>query len=455
MSYADFLARKAQANDGNGFEPLWMPDYLFGFQRELTTWALRMGRAALFEDCGLGKTPQFLVWAQNVYEYTGKPVLVLTPLAVSFQAKQEAAKFGIDAEVSRDGSIPAALTITNYERLEHFEPEDFGGVVCDESSVLKGFDSRRRAQITEFLRRMPYRLLATATAAPNDYIELGTSSEALGHLGHMDMLNRFFTNKLNNSSTGRYRGQGPEWRFKGHAEERFWQWVCSWARAVRKPSDLGYDDGEFVLPPLYEDEHYADPRTPPPDRLFDVEARGLQEEREETRRTISERCEMAAHLLSDAETAIAWCNLNNESAELARQVDGAVEVRGSDSLASKEEKLMAFTNGDIRVLVSKPSVSGHGMNWQHCNRVSYFPNHSYESMYQAIRRCYRFGQKNPVRVDYVSTPGGKATLKNLKRKAAQADRMFEALTAHMREAQSIRRDDTHNNEMEAPSWLAS
>jgi hypothetical protein len=455
VSYVEFLERRKQANEGSGFDPDYMPDYLFPFQEALVAWSVRMGRAAVFADCGMGKTPMQLAWAENVRRYTGKPVLIVTPLAVSYQTEREAEKFGLEAAVSRDGARPAGITITNYERLEHFDSEDFGGVVCDESSAIKAFDGKRRALVTEFMRTMHYRLLCTATAAPNDYVELGTSSEALGYLGHMDMLNRFFTNKLNNSATGRYRGQGPEWRFKGHAEDAFWQWVATWARAIRKPSDLGFDDSGFELPALTHRQHVVKAQTPPTDKLFDMEARGLYEEREELRRTLPERCETAAEVLSDADTAVAWCHLNDESKALSSLIDGAVEIVGSDPADAKEEKLLAFSRGEVRVLVTKPSIAGWGMNWQHCNRMTFFPSHSYEQYYQAVRRCWRFGQKNPVTVDVVTTEGGASALKNLQRKASQADRMFDALVSHMQDAERerLRRDDTHHNEMEVPAWL--
>ena len=454
-SYEQFLARKTQTNEGDGFEPLWIPDWLFPFQESLVDWSVRMGRAALFADCGMGKTPMQLAWAENVRRHTGKPVLIVTPLAVSFQTEKEAEKFGIEATVSREGEVTAGITITNYERLEKFDQNDFGGVVCDESSAIKAFDGKRRALVTEFLRPMRYRLLCTATAAPNDYIELGTSSEALGYLGHMDMLNRFFTNKLNNSATGRYRGQSAEWRFKGHAEEGFWRWVASWARAIRKPSDLGFEDEGFKLPPLEHHEHVVKAQTPPTDKLFDMPAHGLREEREELRRTLPERCERAAAALVDAKHAVAWCHLNDEGKLLTKLIDDAIEISGSDPPDTKEDKLLAFSRGEVRVLVTKPSIAGWGLNWQHCHRMSFFPSHSYEQYYQGVRRCWRFGQQNTVTVDVVTTEGGIGVLKNLQRKAQQADKMFDALTANMREAESIRRDDTHNNEMEVPAWLVS
>ncbi len=459
MNYSNFLTRKAQWNEGNGFAATWLPDFLFPFQRSLVEWAVHMGRAAIFADCGLGKTPMQLVWAENVRRRTGKPVLIVTPLAVSFQTEVEAAKFGVSAGISRDGSRPAGITVTNYERLERFETDDFGGVVCDESSAIKAFDGKRRAIVTEFLRTHRYRLLCTATAAPNDYIELGTSSEALGYLGHMDMLARFFVNQQRTADTkGRWRGraaprmwEGQQWRFKGHAEDPFWRWVASWARAIRKPSDLGFDDDGFNLPPLDHRRHIVEARTARDDTLFDIPASGLHEERAEARRTITERCETAARLLSDAASAVAWCQLNAEGTLLTNLLDGAVEVSGSDMADAKEEKLLAFGRGEVRVLVTKPVIGAWGLNWQHCHRMSYFPSHSYEQYYQAVRRSWRFGQASPVVVDVVTTEGGANVFKNLERKAGQADRMFDALTAHMRNALHIQ-GDTYDKTVEVPPW---
>lgn len=462
-TYPDFLAYKAQLESAGGFAVRWMPEFLYPFQRALVEWATEQGCVAIFADCGLGKTPMQLVWAENVRRETGRPVLIVTPLAVSFQTESEAAKFGIGAAVSRDGAIPAGITITNYERLHLFDRAAFGGVVCDESSAIKSFDGARRALVTDFLRKLPYRLLCTATAAPNDYVELGTSSEALGYLGHMDMLGRFFTNRDRNSNTKgrRFRWSrvgsfgNPEWRFKGHAEEAFWRWVASWARAMRRPSDLGFEDAGFDLPPLEHRQHVVEAREPAVGRMFDLPAIGLREEREEQRRTIVERCEAVAALLSDADTAVAWCQLNAEGDLLTQVIDGAVQISGSDSVEAKEEAFLAFARGDIRVLVTKPRIGAFGLNWQHCHRMSFFPSHSYEQYYQAVRRCWRFGQRHTVLVDVVTTEGGLGVLANLERKAEQASRMFDALTAHMRDALVVRRSDSYDLAVEVPAWVAS
>ena len=444
----EFLNRKTQLAGGFGFEPIWNPDFLYPFQSALVDWSVGQGRAALFADCGLGKTPMQLVWAENIRRHTSKPVLIVTPLAVAYQTVAEAEKFGLEASVSRDGRVAGPITVTNYELLHHFDREQYGGVVCDESSAIKAFDGVRRALVTDFLRRMPYRLLCTATAAPNDYIELGTSSEALGYLGHMDMLSRFFTN----DQKSRFHGQEAKWRFKGHAEEPFWRWVSSWSRAMRKPSDLGFTDAGFDLPPLEHRQHVVKADRPPSGMLFDLPAVGLREERDEQRRTVNERCELVAEILADAESAVAWCQLNAEGDLLARLIAGAVQISGSDSLEAKEEKLLAFSRGDIRVLVTKPVIGAWGLNWQHCHRMTFFPSHSYEQYYQAVRRCWRYGQTQPVRVDLVTTEGGISALNNLKRKAAQADRMFDALVAHMRDAISIDRSLRFDQPVEVPAW---
>ena len=462
MTYADFLARKAQLTNAGGFEPTDLPEHLFDFQRALTEWAVRQGRGAIFADCGLGKTPMELAWAEQVHKRTGKPVLMLTPLAVGFQAVHEAEKFGHDAGMSRTGKPVASITITNYEQLAKFDPLDFGGVVCDESSILKSFDGVTKAAVTEFMRRLPYRLLGTATAAPNDFIELGTSSEALGGLGYMDMLTRFFTkgNRAVSSRgprmiTGSGRvNQNDAMRLKGHAEEPFWRWVASWARAARRPSDLGFDDTAFHLPALVTRQTIVEASRPAEGTLFDVPAFGLREEREEARRTLVERCEAAAEAIADAERGVSWCHLNDESALLAKIIPGAVEVSGADSPDEKEAKLSAFSEGEIRVLVTKPIIGAWGLNWQHAHRMTYFPSHSYEQWYQAVRRMWRFGQQHEVVVDVIATEGGRNVLANLQRKAEQADAMFTALVAHMNDALTVQ-GVTYETEIEVPAWLAS
>jgi len=461
-NYSEFIERKSQLGGMFGFEPTFLPDFLFDFQRDLVTWAMRKGRAAIFADCGLGKTPMQLVWAENVIRRENKPVLILTPLAVSYQTLRESEKFGIDCQRSSDGTVTgsARVIVTNYERIDKFNPSDFAGVVCDESSILKNFSGVRRKSVTEFMKKLKYRLLCTATAAPNDYIELGTSSEALGELGYMDMLGRFFKNDQNVSvSRGgvtRWQRHGEpqkQWRFRGHAEQPFWRWVCSWARAVRKPSDLGYDDGQFILPELIEREHVVKANRPPDGMLFTMPAVGLKEQREERRRTITERCERIAEIVSNSEKALVWCHLNKEGDLLASMIDGAKQVSGSDSDDAKEERLLNFANNGLRVLVTKPKIGAWGLNLQCCNHVTFFPSHSYEQYYQGVRRCWRFGQTRPVNVDIVTSEGEVKVIANLQRKSDQADRMFSFLVAHMNDAMHIDRERAVTKKVEVPSWL--
>jgi len=452
--YHDFIQHKSQLGDANGFEPLWIPDFLFDFQRVLVEWAVRKGRAAIFADCGLGKTPMQLVWAENVIRKTNGRVLILTPLAVSAQTIREGEKFGIECQRSHDGTAANRITLTNYEQLHKFNADDFSGVVCDESSILKSFDGARRNEITHFTRKVPYRLLATATAAPNDYIELGTSSECLGHLGHVDMLNRFFVNDQNNSATRRMYGEAPKWRFKGHSQTAFWQWVVSWARAARNPSDLGFDDGAFVLPPLIQKQHLVEIKEAPDGYLFNLPAATLREQRDERKRTMQERCEYAARLVADTgQPAIVWCHLNDEGDLLERLIPDAVQISGGDSTEAKEAALIAFAEKKLRVLVTKPKIGAWGLNFQHCAHIVMFPSHSYEQYYQSIRRCWRFGQKRPVRVDIVMTEGEKKVLENLQRKAKAADCMFDRLVGEMNNALAIKKIDTFISEEEIPQWL--
>jgi hypothetical protein len=457
--YDAFLADKAQLAHDGGFEPLWMPDFLFPFQRELVRWSLMRGRSALFEDCGTGKTVQQLVWAENVVRKTNKKVLILTPLAVSAQTVREAEKFGIEAKRSHEGELHDGINVTNYERLHHFKASDFAGVVCDESSILKNFAGVTRAAITDFMRVIPYRLLCTATAAPNDYFELGTSSEALGYLGFMDMLTRFFKNARNNASMGRaWASQGggsPQWRFRGHAEKPFWRWVCSWARALQKPSDLGFEDGGFQLPALIEREHVVKAMLPRDGMLFSVPAVGLDEEREERRRTIKERCDMAAALAVGKEQVVCWAHLNDEADLLEKMIPDAVQISGRDDDDSKERKFGAFIAGETRVLVTKPKIGAFGLNLQNCNHMVTFSGHSFEQYYQSIRRFWRFGQTREVIVDHVLSEGDQRVLANLQRKAEQARVMFSELTHNIEQELQIMRGTTATTEEKIPAWLSA
>jgi hypothetical protein len=453
MNYSEFLEQKAQLGGEHGFAPIWMPDFLFPFQTHLVEWATRKGAAAIFADCGLGKTPMQLVWAENVRRKTGRPVLIGTPLAVNIQTLQEAEKFGIDAARSSDGKAAAGITITNYERLHLFDPADFSGMVCDESSILKNYDGARKGIITEFLKKIPYRLLCTATAAPNDYIELGTSAEALGEIGYMDMLTRFFRNEQNTNNPNRLWSDGGKWRFKKHAERPFWRWVCSWARAVRQPSDLGFSDDGFVLPKLTETEHSVKAKAKASGFLFDLPAVGLKEQRDERRRSIEERCELAADQVERHPRSVVWCHLNPEGDLLENLIPDCIQVSGADSDDEKEEKLLAFINGKVKRLVSKPVVAGFGLNMQSCAHIVTFPSHSFEQYYQSVRRCWRFGQKKPVSVDIIASEGEKGVLKNLRRKADAANKMFSELVSLMGEALKVTADKDYSKKERIPTWL--
>jgi len=452
MSYEDFLSKRNQVVSIKTIEPRFVPAQAMDFQRHLVGWALATERAALFADCGMGKTLMQLTWAQNIYLQTGKPVLVLTPLAVGSQTVREGEKFGIECAQSRNGKIAGNITITNYEQLHKFDCSQFSGVVCDESGILKSFDGKLRDEIVRFMRGVPYRLLATAVPSPNDYVELGNSSESLGYLGYMDMLSKFFRNYRDTCSSRRFFGEAPKWQFKGHSQVNFWRWVSSWARACRKPSDVGFDDGRFTLPPLEVNKVIFDNSTPPPGMLFAVPATTLIEQRQEIRRTLTERCELAAQMVNHDQPAIAWCNLNDEGKLLKKLIPDAVEVSGADSDDSREEKFTAFLEGQARVLITKPKIGGWGLNFQHCAHMTYFPTHSFEAWYQSIRRLYRFGQTKKVVADMILTPGENRIYDNLKRKEAQTSDMFTHLVREMNNAQSIEKITYENTEV-LPAWL--
>lgn len=454
MSYRSFLETRCKFVRDAGFDPGDLPEFLFPFQEHLVRWALRKGRAAIFADCGLGKTAMQLAWADAVIRQTNKSVLILTPLAVGQQTLAEAAKFGLDAARSRDGSITGEVTtwITNYEQLGKFDPHDFAGVVCDESSAIKDFKSKTKGRVVEFMRTIPYRLLCTATAAPNDYWELGTSSEALGHLGFRDMITMFFKQEL--AARGTLGWGATKYRFRGHAEKPFWSWVCSWAKCVRLPSDVGFSDDGFDLPPLREHESVVSTAKARNGMLFTLPARNLSEEREERRESIAERVSEACERVAMHDgPSVVWCELNAEGDALEKAIPDSVQVCGSMDDDAKEEILEAFSQGQIKRLITKPKIGCWGLNWQHCSNIVMFPSHSFERYYQAVRRCWRFGQRRPVDVHLIVTEGERGVLENLKRKMRQADRMFESLRTHMNDAAALVKDDTFHLREEVPAWL--
>ena len=454
MEYKDYLFNKAQIGENSGFDYSFMPEFLFDFQKDLLAWSLKKGRSAIFADCGLGKSPIELVWAENIVRKTNGNVLLITPLAVSIQMVKEAEKFNVEAKRSKTGKPDGKITITNYEQLHNFDYNDFEGVICDESSILKNFDGKIKNMINMFMRKIKYRLLATATPSPNDSIELGTSSEALGYLGYMDMLNKFFKNTLNNSGTGRYRGQVIKWQLKGHAHEKFWKWVTSWSRSIRYPSDLGFKDNGFILPDLTENHINLKVKGRNNGMLFSFPAVGLKEQREERAATVEDRCNKAAEIVNKSKDfSVVWCNLNREGDLLEKLIPDAIQVSGKDNDDKKEEKLISFSDGKERVLIIKPKIGAFGLNWQHCNHMTYFPSHSYEQYYQCVRRCYRFGQKRKVNVDLVYTQGDENIISNLERKKTQAEEMMDKLVVEMKNSLDIRNIQNFDNRIEVPEWL--
>jgi hypothetical protein len=455
LTYTDFLKRKSQSGVQAGFEPLHLPEWLFDFQSHLDDWALRQGRAAIFADCGLGKTPMQLVWAENVVCKTDKPVLIITPLAVAAQTVREAEKFGIDAKLSRDGTVHP-ITVTNYERLHYFNPEDFSGAVADESSAIKAFDGKLRKQVVRFFSKLPYRLLCTATPSPNDFIELGTQSECLGIMSQSEMLGYFFRQTENMRHTLFREGDfwnRTKWTFKPHSEQPFWRWVASWARAVCSPADLGFDGARFVLPPLEYVSHTVAVPYIPRGELYHRPAVTLQEQKEERKRTIPQRCEKVIELVDHDRPAIAWCHYNAEGEFLGKHIKDAVEVAGHHSDDFKEAALNDFAMGNIRVLVSKPKIACWGMNYQHCGDIVTFPSFSFEQLYQAIRRCYRYGRVGKVTAHIVASEGESRVIAGLSGKQQQAERMFEQLVRYMNDAIAMSSEDRHVMPLALPSWL--
>ena len=454
-SYATFLAGKWQLAGDFGFKPLWIPDWLFDFQKFLVEWNIRKGRSETMADCGLGKTPMQLVWAQNVVQHTNKPVLVMTPLAVAAQTLGEAEKFGIEAAVSRDGSLTSKIVITNYERLHHFNPADFVGAVCDESQCLKAFDGKRRKFVTRFMAKMQYRLLCTATPSPNDFIELGTQAEALGVMTQSDMLGYFFVakNSMRHSALKEDDFWNTlQWYFKPHAEKAFWRWVGSWARACAKPEDLGFDGSRFKLPPLNYRHHVIDVPFIPPGELYPRPAVSLHEARLERHRTLQQRCEKVASLVNHGRQVIVWCHWNDEGDTLTDMIPGAVQVAGGDRDEDKESRLLDFARGNFRVLVTKPKIGCWGLNLQKCGDMTFFPSFSFEQFYQGVRRCWRFGREGEVNVEIVSSTGEAGVMARLQAKQANYEHMFQQLVRCMGDELVMTSHDNHNSPVQAPAW---
>lgn len=426
MNYETFLKSKTRTADPVGFTVAEedINPQLFNWQRAIVKWALSRGRAALFEDCGLGKTPQQLEWARHVCKRTGGNVLLLTPLAVAEQTLREAKKFGIDAVHTRTGiGDNKGIIITNYERIHYYHPEDYAGIVLDESSILKAFEGKTRKLITEFASGIHYRLACTATPAPNDLIELTNHAEFLDVMRGKEIVALYFKQDGNTTHA---------WKLKAHAVDDFYRWMATWSVALRKPSDLGYDDGGFALPKMHIHNHVVQGHTMDGE-LFPVEAQGLLERRRARAASNDDRVAMAAKIANEMDDAVlVWCDLNKESEALTKAIDGSVEVRGSHEAEYKEQMLHGFSSGEVKKLVSKPSIAGWGMNWQHCNQVVFVGlSDSYEQYYQAVRRCWRYGQRRPVHVHIVTANTEGAVVTNIRRKEKQSAEMFEGIVKHM------------------------
>lgn len=432
MDYKDFIATKKHLLGDFGFEPNWYPDMAFDFQKHIIKKAIQKGRIGVFADTGLGKTLIQLSIANNVVRHTNKKVLILTPLAVAFQFILEAEKIGIDdIEYSKDGKHSKKIVICNYERLHYFDSNDFIGVICDESSILKNFDGKIKNQITSFIKKIPYRFLSTATPSPNDFIELGTSSEALGYMGYMDMLGKFFKNNQNSADT---KNIGEKFYLKPHAEKNFFSWVNQWSIMCKMPSDLGFSDERYILPKLILNKH-----TVKNDSLLEIDgqiqmfnrpAKNFNEVRTEVKQTIEKRCNKALELAKD-KTSVYWVNRNEESKILRLNDSEAVEIIGSQSIDKKEEILKAFADGEIKRIITKAKMTGMGLNWQHCNHSVFFPTYSYEQYYQAIRRFWRFGQKNDVTIDMVISDGQTRVLEALEQKTQKAIELHKNLISNV------------------------
>lgn len=433
-SYLEFLEKKKHSIGNFGFKPNYIPDIAFDFQKHVIEKSIAKGRIAVFLDTGLGKTLVQLSIAKNIVNHTNKKVLILTPLAVAFQFILEAEKLGIeDVEYSKDGKHTKKIIICNYERLHYFNENDFIGVILDESSILKNFDGKIKQEVTSFVKKIPYRFLSTATPSPNDFIELGTSSEALGYMGYMDMLGKFFKNNQNSVDSNN-RNIGEKFYLKPHAERDFFAWVNQWSIMAKMPSDLGFSNEKYKLPELIINRHIvANDKQISIDgqlQLFNIVAKNFNEIRHEQKQTEEKRCQKAIELAKD-KTSVYWCNTNNESSILKNADSEAVEIIGSQSIDKKEEILLAFANGEIKRLITKAKMTSMGLNWQHCNHSVFFPTWSYEQYYQAIRRFWRFGQKNDVTIDMVISDGQTRVLEALEQKTQKAIQLHKNLTENV------------------------
>lgn len=420
MKYQEFLDDKLKIYESCGFECSDFNNHLYDFQKDIVRWALAKGRSAIFADCGLGKTIMQLEWAHKVHEHTGGNVLILAPLAVAPQTKAEGDMFGISVHIVEDASqIKDGINITNYEKLDRFDGVEFAGVVLDESSILKSFTGKTRNQLIDRFATVPYRLACTATPSPNDYMELGNHAEFIGVMSRTEMLSMFFVHD---------GGDTSKWRLKGHAEALFWQWLASWAVVLNNPRDLGYEEN-YDLPKLNINQIIVDADE------ISTETLTLTQRRQARKDSLELRCQRASELVNNSDDAwLVWCDLNDESKRLHELIHDSVEVKGSDKPQHKTNAMMGFSNGDVRCLVTKPSIAGFGMNWQHCNKMIFTGlSDSYEQYYQAVRRCWRFGQEREVDVYIIISAREGAVKENIDRKQADALYMQQTMTEYTKE----------------------
>lgn len=461
MSYQEFVANKLQFVAPSGMDEIpELHESLYPHQRDLVAWALRRGRSAIFADTGLGKTAMQLEWAAHVVEHTGGNAIILAPLAVAAQTVAEGSRLGITVTECRDAKdVRPGINITNYERLHRFNPSQFDAVVLDESSIIKHHDAKTLGILLEAFSRTPWRLCATATPSPNDYSELGTHAEFLGICTRAEMLSEFFTHD---------GGETQKWRLKKHARSEYWRWVASWGALVQKPSDLGYPDDGYDLPPYTVAQHIIPANQEEvlaSGQLFAFEAQTMMERRQARKASVDGRVAAVAELVNaDIQPWVVWCELNAESDALVKAIPDAIEVRGSQTIEEKESLLRDFAGGRARVIVTKPSIAGFGLNWQHCSRQAFVGvTDSWEAYYQAVRRCWRFGQTKPVEVHVFSSEMEGAVVANLARKEQDAQIMSAELSAATRDVVretvtgSSRQSNPYNPtlEMEIPTWLQS
>jgi len=453
MDYAEFIKQKSTINHSHGHKCLSDLSRVFHYQKPVIEWACEKGRAAIFQDCGLGKSLEQLAWADSVCRKTNGSVLILAPLSVVPQTQKEGVKFGFDVNIARDDSaVKKGINITNYEILNHFNCSTFDGVVLDESGILKNFAGKIRNDIVTFFNGTPYKLACTATPAPNDMMEIGNHAEFLGVMSRNEMLATYFVHD---------GGETSKWRLKGHAPKAFWKWMSSWALMMKKPSDIGFCDEGFELPQLNMNYHFVEYGEPADGELFKAPAVGLDQQRIVRRDSIKARIDKVLEIINDEQWLI-WCDLNEESKQLNKMIPNSVEVKGSDKPSHKEQSIANFISGDNQTLISKVKIFGFGLNLQHCHNMIFFGlSHSYEALYQAIRRCWRYGQKHPVNVHIIVTDMERPIVENIQRKHEQAEVMSIEMIKQMADftkeeiTKTIRQTSEYNakKQIKLPSWV--